>query len=256
MEKFLAQWMPVNAAEHGPQLDRISAAVHWLMLVLFVAWGAYYIYVLYRFNAKRNPRASYAGAQTHVSSYVEAGVAVFEVILLVGFSIPIWHKWTSRPARETNPMEVRVVAEQFGWNIHYAGEDGRFGRTDVKLVSSSNPLGIDVKDPNAADDIATINELFLEQNRPVVVRISSKDVIHSFKIPVMRVTQDATPGMEVPVHFKPTLTNNGATWEIACAQLCGLGHFRMRGSVVVHNKADFQAWYKSAPRVGTTLSSS
>jgi len=254
MEKFLGRWMPVNASEHGPELDGISAAVHWLMLVLFVGWGLYYVYVLYRFNAKRNPRASYQGVQSHASSYIEAGVAVLEVVLLVGFSIPLWHRWTSRPPRAANPLELRIVGEQFAWNIHYAGEDGRFGRTDVKLVSSSNPLGIDPSDPAAADDIATINELHLEVGRPVVVRVSSKDVIHSFKVPVFRVTQDATPGMDTPIHFKPVKTNDGATWEIACAQLCGLGHYRMRGAITVHNKSDYRKWLQTVERVGATLS--
>ena len=98
MEKFLAQWMPVDASEHGPYLDRLSANVHWLMLVLFIGWGLYFAYVLWRFNAKRNPKASYHGVQSHFSSYTEAGVAVVEVILLVGFSIPMWYRVDARAA--------------------------------------------------------------------------------------------------------------------------------------------------------------
>ncbi|MEO8035946.1 MAG: hypothetical protein ABI837_16025, partial [Acidobacteriota bacterium] len=127
MERFLAQYMPPDASAHGEQLDRLNAMVHWLMLILFVAWGLYFVYALYRFNRKRNPLASYNGAQTHVSTYAEAGVAVVEVILLVAFSIPAWYRWSSRPAPETDPQEIRVVAEQFAWNIHYPGPDGKFG---------------------------------------------------------------------------------------------------------------------------------
>jgi cytochrome c oxidase subunit II len=245
MEKFLGQWMPVNASEHGPRLDAINSIVHWLMLILFIGWGLYYIYVLYRFNAKRHPRADYVGARTHMSSYLEGGVAVIELILLLGFSIPIWYRWTTRPPRSQNPLEIRVVGEQFAWNIHYPGNDNIFGRSDTKLVSSTNPLGLDPSDPNGKDDIATLNQLHLEVNRPVVARISSKDVIHSFKLPVMRVTQDATPGLETPIHFKPVKVNKeGETWEIACAQLCGLGHYRMKGQLFVHSREDFQAWMR------------
>src|SRR5687768_18519288 len=99
MDKFLGQWMPINAAEHGAELDRLLSIVHWLMLILFVVWGVYFIYALWRFSAKRNPQASYHGAQTHVSTYAEGGIAIIEVILLVAFSIPAWYRWTKPPGK-------------------------------------------------------------------------------------------------------------------------------------------------------------
>lgn len=244
MKEFLAKYMPVDASVHGDRLDTLSAYVHWLMLILFIFWGAFFVFTLWRFNRKRNPKASYAGMQSHWSTWGEAGVAVVEVVLLFGFSLPAWYSWTSRPKKETNPLEIRLVAEQFAWNLHYPGPDGKFGRRDVKLVSSTNPVGLDPADPNGKDDITTLNQLHVEVNRPVIVYISSKDVIHSFFLPTMRVKQDAIPGMEVPVHFQPKMVNT-EQWEIACAQLCGLGHYRMRGMLTVHNHADFQAWLKS-----------
>ncbi len=135
---------------------------------------------------------------------------------------------------------VRVVAEQFAWNIHYPGPDGKFGRTDIKLVSADNPLGLDRTDPNAKDDITTINQLNLPTDRPVLVHLSSKDVIHSFGLYEMRVKQDAIPGMSIPVWFIP---NRIGEYEIACSQLCGLGHFRMRGFITIQSAADFKKWY-------------
>jgi len=167
-------------------------------------------------------------------------------VLLVAFSIPLWSNCANPPSPSENPLEIHVTAEQFAWNIHYPGNDGVFGRRNVDLVTSTNPLGLDPNDPNGKDDIVTLNQLHVELNRPVLIRVTSKDVIHSFFLPVMRVKQDAIPGMEVPIHFTPVLTNNGQEWEIACAQLCGLGHYRMRGQLFVHNKADFEAWMKSA----------
>lgn len=246
MREFLARFMPVDASAHGPELDRLNAVVHWVMLILFVFWGAYFIYVLMRFNAKRNAKADYAGMRSHWSTWSEAGVAVVEVVLLVGFSIPLWSKWTTRPAPDQNPLEIRVVGEQFAWNVHYPGVDKVFGKRDVKLVSSTNPLGLDPDDAGGKDDIATLNELHVEVGRPVVVHVTSKDVIHSFALNEMRVKQDAIPGMEVAIHFTPVMTNDGRTWEIACAQLCGLGHYRMRGMLTVHPKAGFEAWMKSS----------
>jgi cytochrome c oxidase subunit 2 len=253
MREFLNQWMPIDASAHGHQVDDLIVLTHWLMAVLFVVWGAYFLFCLYRFNAKRHPRADHIGARTHVSTYGELGVAVVEVILLAGLSIPAWYKWTHLPQKETNPIEIRVVAEQFAWNIHYPGPDGVFGHSDPKLMSSTNPLGLDPKDPNAKDDIVTLNNLHLPVNRAAVIHVTSKDVIHSFKLPVMRSEQDAIPGMDVPIHFTPIKTNdNGDRWEIACAQLCGLGHYRMRGQLFVHGAAEFDKWMKSAPTAFAT----
>lgn len=244
MKEFLARFMPVDASAHGPELDRLSALVHWLMLILFVFWGAYFLYVLWRFNAKNNAKADYAGMKSHWSTWSEAGIAVVEVVLLVGFSIPLWYRWTQRPGPDANPVEIRVVGEQFAWNIHYPGPDKMFGKRDVKLVSSTNSLGLDLNDPAAKDDITSLNQLHVELNRPTVVHVTSKDVIHSFSLNEMRVKQDAIPGMEVAIHFTPVMTNNGRTWEIACAQLCGLGHYRMRGILSVDTKADFEQFLK------------
>jgi cytochrome c oxidase subunit 2 len=250
MRDFLAQYMPPDASAHGPALDSLSAMVHWLMLVLFVGWGLYFIYALHRFSAARSPKASYTGTTSHFSSYAETGVAVVEVLLLVAFSIPLWSRWTTVPPKSANPLEIRVVAEQFAWNVHYPGPDGIFGRADVKLVSPTNPLGLDPDDPHGKDDITTLNQLHLELDRPVIIHLTSKDVIHSFFLPVMRVKQDAIPGMEVAIHFTPVKTAGEDKWEIACAQLCGLAHYRMRGQLSVHTKDEFNKWLASnAPAV-------
>jgi cytochrome c oxidase subunit 2 len=135
---------------------------------------------------------------------------------------------------------VRVVAEQFAWNVHYPGPDGKFGRTDLKLVNADNPLGLDRSDPDAKDDIATINQLNLPIDRPVLIHLSSKDVIHSFGVYELRVKQDAIPGMSIPVWFIP---NRAGEYEVNCSQLCGLGHFRMRGFVTIQSAAAYQKWF-------------
>jgi len=242
MLDLLNRWLPVNASEHGPALDQMTALVHWLMAVLFVGWGLYFLYVLFRFRAGRNPQASYEGAQSHFSTYAEVGVAVVEVILLVGFAIPAWARWVTPHEAASDPLVVRVVGEQFAWNVHYSGADGIFGGTMPELVSAANPVGLDRDDPFGADDIVSVNQLHLPVDRPVTIRLTTKDVIHSFSLPVMRVKQDAIPGAEIPVHFTPVLANDGERWEIACAQLCGLGHYRMRGFLTVHEPGGFEAW--------------
>lgn len=254
MREWLAYYMPPDYSKHGAELDQLNAYVHWLMLILFIGWGLLFAFMLFRFRASRQPKAVYHGTRSHASKWAEIGVFVVECVLLFGISIPAWSRWTTRPTRAQNPLEVRVVAEQFAWNVHYPGADGIFGRSDVNLVTGANPLGLDPKDPNAKDDIATLNQLHLQVDRPVVVRVSSKDVIHSFGLPYMRVKQDATPGMEVPVHFTPAKTSDGAIWEIACAQLCGLGHYRMKGQFHVHTKAAFDKWMSEQVPVVASIS--
>jgi cytochrome c oxidase subunit 2 len=239
MDKFLAMF-PIQASTHAAEVDQMTIYVHWLMAVLFVGWGLFFIFVLFRFRKSANPVASYTGAKGKISKGTEVAVALIEVFLLVFYAIPAWAKRVKAFPAESEAVVVRVVAEQFAWNIHYPGPDGKFGKTDVKLVSADNPLGLDRRDPSAKDDITTINQLNLPTDRPVLVHLSSKDVIHSFGLYEMRVKQDAIPGMTIPVWFIP---NRVGEYEIACSQLCGLGHFRMRGFVTIQSAADYKKWY-------------
>ena len=302
--------LPINASERGAQMDSLILYVHILMVVLFVGWITFFLYTLFRFRKSSHPKADYTGVKTHASSYLEAVIALIEVALLVGISIPFWSWKVNAFPSETDPntVHVRVIAQQFAWNIQYPGPDGIFGRTDIKLVNEeSNPIGLDRKgDPHAKDDIVTLNQLHIPVNHPAIIDITTKDVIHSFFLPVMRGKQDAIPGMLIPIHFTPTKTSdemrdelafvlplpttrnldtyvameeykakdgpvlvkkgraissetaaklvaNGITEvrvgphypaEIACAQLCGLSHYRMRGYLTIDTEKDYAAWIK------------
>ncbi len=250
LEKYLG--LPEQAAAHAAAIDHTMGLVHWLMLVLFVGWTGFFIYVLFRFRKSRNPKADYVGVTSKTNTYLEIGVAVVEAVLLIGFSIPLWADRVDDVPPPADSIQIRSVAQQFAWNFHYPGEDGVFGRTAVDLIDEeTNPIGLDRDDPAAADDITTINQLHIPVDRPVVVWLSSKDVIHSFGIPHMRVKQDTIPGFSTPVWWVPTKTsaemaeiegNPDFTYEIACAQLCGLGHYRMRGFVTVHTQEEYDAW--------------
>src|SRR5262245_39126616 len=139
MEKYLG--LPLNASAHGAQLDYVTGLVHWVMLVLFVGWGLFFLFTLIRFRRGRNPVARYEGAKSHFSTYGEAAVALVEAILLVGFAVPIWAKRVSDVPREDQATVVRVVAQQFAWNVQYPGADGVFGRTDPQFINAeNNPL--------------------------------------------------------------------------------------------------------------------
>ena len=241
MIDWLIDWlrMPGAASAHAPDIDRTMALVHWLILVLFVGWSTFFVFVLVRFRRTRHPRASYHGLRGNWSAWIEGGVLAAEIALLVFFSIPLWSQRVDALPAENASTVVRVVAEQFAWNVHYPGADGAFGRTDLQLVTSTNPLGLDRRDPAAADDVTTVNQLRLPVNRAAIVYLTSKDVVHSFALPQMRIKQDATPGLVTPVWFTPVQVG---AWEIACAQLCGLGHYRMKGFYTIEPQGTFDQW--------------
>ena len=245
----------VNASTQGPAIDNIISIVHWLMAVLFIGWGVFFIYTLIRFRASKNPKADYHGVKSHFSSYIEIAVAVIEVGLLFGFAFPIWANRVNDVPKGSDTVQIRVVAQQFAWNIHYPGPDGVFGKSSADLVDEAeNPIGLDRSDEFAKDDIFTVNLLHIPVNTPINISLSSKDVLHSFGLPEFRVKQDAVPGMEIPVWFEATMTTEeflettkgsareGKGFEIACAQLCGLGHYRMKGFLTVHENEGYAAW--------------
>jgi cytochrome c oxidase subunit 2 len=254
----MTEWMglPPLASTHGGQIDSLIGWIHVFMAILFVGWGGFFLFALVRFRQSRNPVADYRGVTSHRSTYLEVGVAVIEAVLLIGFAIPLWATRVDAQPPENESVVVQVTGEQFAWNIHYPGPDGVFGRTDIKLLDlQSNPLGLDRTDPAAKDDVTTVNQLYLPVDRPVIVRLRSKDVIHSFGVPEFRVKQDAVPGFTIPIWFIPNVTtadmrtrlgNPEFQYEIACAQLCGLGHARMRGFVTVQSAEEFQKWMADA----------
>jgi len=238
--------LPFDDSTHGYSIDRLIYVIHIFMILLFVGWLIFLIYSLIKFRQRPGHKVIYKENHFKAPTYIEVAVAIFELVLLVGFSFPVVHHVRAMFPPQKDALEIRVVAEQFAWNIHYPGSDGIFGKTNLKLISSTNPVGLDRDDPNAKDDIVTINQLNIPVHKPIVVKLSTKDVIHSFSIPVMRVKQDVIPGQVIPVWFEAKETGN---FEIACAQLCGLGHYRMRGFFNIQTPEEFNAWLaKNAPK--------
>ncbi len=230
--------LPMLASEHGKRVDALIIYVHWLMIALFIGWIAYFFYAIYRFRKSKNPKADYVGAKTHASTYIEVAVAVVEGVLLLGMAVPLWARSVDQFPSAKDSTVLRVTAEQFAWNARYPGPDGEFGKQDYRSISSTNLLGYVADDPNAKDDIDTA-EMHVPVNKPVIVYLTSKDVIHSFQIDPMRVTQDAIPGMKIPLQFTPITVGH---YQIQCAQLCGAGHSKMKGFLTVDTDEDYTKW--------------
>ncbi len=231
---------PLIVSAHGAGLDALTWYIHILMFVLFFGWAGYFIHALIRFRASRQPKADHVGVRNHLSTWVEVGVAITEGVLLIGFAIPLWASSVQEFPAEADSVVVRVTGRQFNWIARYPGTNGVFGKQDIKFVSNQNQLGVDPADPNGKDDIKIENsEMAVPLGTPVIIHLSSLDVIHSYKVFPMRVNQDAIPGMSIPIHFTPTKVGK---YPINCAQLCGVGHANMKGVLEVLAPADYQKW--------------
>ena len=237
-----SEWLgiPKNFSEHGGNVDHMIDIVHWFMAVLFVGWTIFFFYCCWRFRKKRNPKANYHGVTNHVSTHLEIGVVIVEAVLLLGFAFPLWGDRTDRfeQVQETDPVRVRVIAYQFAFNYHYPGADGKFGRIDRHLVKNVGDPCIDPDDPNGWDDFVAPN-LKLPVDRNAILQITSTDVIHNYSIVPMRIQQDAIPGRDIPMWFKPI---KKLETYVICGQLCGEAHANMRGFMEVVSDKAYNSW--------------
>lgn len=252
-------YFPELASEHGATIDRLIVIIFSFMAVVFLGWFVFFIYTLFRFRSGKSPEARPEGLRGRWVYPLAAAILVVEIVIHFGLGGGLSASALNRVLPSDETVQVRVVAQQFAWNIHYPGADGIFGKTAPEFFDDqSNPVGIDPDDKHGNDDIVTFKQLYLPVNKPVRVELTSKDVIHSFFLPEFRVKQDVIPGMEIPVTFVPTMTteefrkikgDETRDFEIACAQLCGLTHYNMKGMVRVLDEEGFAAWLEeNAPK--------
>ncbi len=236
-------WMPDLASRHGAGID---AMLRYLLITvggLFLASYLLLAFFIWRGSRRHEIGNRFASRRTEIALSVALGLGMAIIaeggVLAIG--MPVWSEYFVA-ATPADAVDVEVTAQQFMWNVRYPGPDKKFGRTDPRRVDdTSNPLGLDPTDPAGKDDVVTLNEITVPFGRAVHVTLHSKDVIHSFFLPNFRVKQDAVPGMSPEVTFFPTRKGN---FELACAELCGLAHYRMRGFFNVVSPEEFDAWLR------------
>ena len=234
-------WLPVGASASAAGIDHQFAITFILMGIVFVAAQV----ILGLFAWKYRDRGSSSPARySHGNNMLEIVWTVLTFILFVGLNLmssSIWASERFRPA-EPGAVQVEVTGMQFAWYFRYAGPDGKFGATKPELEDASAggeaALGLDTSDPAARDDLVT-GTMYVPVNREVEIILRAHDVIHSFFVPAMRFKQDAVPGLAIRMHFTPTTTGD---YEIACAELCGLGHYKMHGMLKVVSQEEFDKW--------------
>ncbi len=229
-------WLPPVASVHGLEVDRLFYTTLVVTGIVFVGVHLLLAVFVWRYGARGGERASY----WHENRTLELTYTLIPTVILlsmVSMGAVVWTRIHSAPP--SGALVVDVRAEQFGWLARYPGPDGIFGRIAPQLIHNiNNPMGLDPTDPATADDIVS-RDVHVVVNKPVRVRLHSKDVIHSFFLPQFRVKQDVVPGMTIEIWFTPTKEGD---YEIACAELCGVGHYIMRGKLKVESQEAFDAW--------------
>jgi cytochrome c oxidase subunit II len=232
-------WFPEGISSHAPALDRQFMITIVVVGLAFAAAqiGLGWMVWKYRDTGASADRAIY----THGSNRLEVLWTIITAVVFITLGLMGQSVWASLRLNDAPPgsYTVEVVAQQFQWNFHYAGKDNKFGRTDPKFIDdgSLNFIGLDANDASGADD-SVISSLVIPVGRPVELRLRSKDVIHNFWVPQLRFKQDLVPGMEIKVHFT---ANKVGKYELACAELCGQLHFKMRSYMLVLPEQDVQA---------------
>jgi cytochrome c oxidase subunit II len=219
-------WLPANINDHGAVIDNLFLFILVLTGVIFVATGLALFWFLWKYDAARNPQPV---AFTHGSHTLEVVWSIIPAATLVFIAIYQMNAWADAkmkrpkfPDGRLRPPIAEITARQFEWRVRYAGEDGALGTTD---------------------DVFTVNDLHLPVSEEIVLSIKSQDVLHSFFLPNLRVKQDVVPGMKQFVWFRP---NKTGAYDIVCAELCGWGHYKMRGRVTFVGREEFDRWLRQA----------
>ena len=209
--------LPAGASSYSGEIDWLYYLILVITGIAFVVVEAALIWFLWRYRARPGRKATYIHGSMK-AEVIWTAVPAIAVIVIGIMSSGVWNRIRGRDSVPPDAIPIGVMAKQFEWNATYAGPDGALG---------------------TADDFTTRNQIHVPAGRPVVVMLEAEEVIHSFFIPAFRVKQDAVPGMRTPVWFQATTPGE---YELACAELCGLGHYRMRGGVTVHATADYEQW--------------
>jgi len=237
-----------SASEQGQKIDLMLYITIGVTGVVFFITQVLLFYFSFKYQEKDGQKAYYFAHSNKLEFIWTIFPAIFLTVLVV-FGLKYWFKMTGEaPA---GAVEIEVTGHQFGWEFRYPGADSTFGRKNFKLTSGIDPLGVDFNDPASHDDIHVSGTMHIPVNRPVKLIINSQDVIHDVGLSHFRMKMDAVPGIPTTMWFTPIYTtdqmkvrtgNPDFTYEISCDQMCGKGHFSMRGVIIVDSEADYEKW--------------
>jgi cytochrome c oxidase subunit 2 len=236
---ILSPWWWTPIASNWRYIDDTIIITFWITGGVFTAILLFMAYCVFRFRHQPRRRAAYEPENKKLEWWLTIVTAVGVGAMLTP-GLFVWAQFVTVPE---GASEAEAIGQQWQWSFRLPGEDGRLGKSDTQYISSDNPLGLNPNDRDARDDVVIEGgeDLHLPLGKPVKLLLRSIDVVHSFYVPEFRTKMDLLPGMVTYVWFIPTRTG---TFEILCAELCGSGHFSMRGKVVVQEESEYQAWLR------------
>ncbi len=243
---FSPWWLTPIASEWG-LLDTNLHITFWVTGIVFVALNGFLIWVIIQYRHRKGLEAHYE-PESHKVEWWLTAVTTVGVIAMLAPGLWVWNDIVKVPA---DAKEVEVVGQQWHWSFRFPGKDGVFGQTSISAMNAANPLGLKPDDPAGLDDILVTNgELHLQVGQAYKFVLRSKDVLHNFTVPQFRVKMDLVPGATPYIWATPNLVGR---YDILCEELCGIGHFAMRGAVVVDEQADFEKWLATYPTFTAVL---
>jgi len=215
---FNNHWLPKDVSSHGHEIDHLFNFILWLTGVVFLITEMLLFWFIWRYDGKRTTTPV---KFTHGSHNLEVVWTILPAATLLFIAIYQMNAWADVKMNKPDmPFTASVTARQFEWRIKYPGPDGEL---------------------DTSDDLYIVNDLHVPLDEMVMVRLESDDVLHDFFLPHMRIKQDAVPGMAIPVWFRP---KESGTYDLVCAELCGWGHYKMKGQITIESRSDFEAWLK------------
>ncbi|WP_454766840.1 c-type cytochrome [Cupriavidus campinensis] len=244
---FLSPWWATPLASNWKQMDDTLTITLVITGLFFVVINLLVGFIVWRYRHRDGHRAAYQPENPTMELWLVVLTAV-GIMALLAPGLIVYADYV-RPPRDAMVMEV--VGQQWQWAFRFPGKSGRLGTSDARFVTASNPLGLNPDDPHGQDNVIVVGpEVHLPLNRPIKVLLRSKDVLHDFYVPPIRARMNMVPGMVTSFWFTPTQVGK---FDILCAQLCGVGHYNMRGHVVVENQAAFDAWLAKQPTFALTM---
>ena len=238
---FLSPWWWTPIASNWGYVDDTIIVTFWITGVVFVAIVLFMAYCVFRYRDRGTRRAEYEPENKKLEWWL-TGLTTVGVAGMLAPGLIVWNQYVSVPEEAA---EVEALGQQWQWTFRYPGEDGVLGTTDTRRIDFDNTFGLDPDDPNGQDDILIeSSEMHLPIDQPVKMLLRSTDVLHDFYVPQFRAKMDIVPGMVTFFWFVPTKVG---TYEVLCFELCGVGHYAMRGTVVVEGESAYQAWLEEQP---------
>lgn len=243
---FASPWWFTDIAADWGSIDFTINVTFWVTGIVFILLNLFLAYCVYKFRQKDGHKAVYEPENHKLEVWLSA-ITTVGVIAMLAPGLFVWASFVTVPEDAT---EFEAMGQQWQWAFRYPGDDGIMGTADTQLVTETNPFGVNAADPNGQDDIIVVSpEMHLPLNKPVKALLRSNDVLHNFTVPQFRVKMDLVPGLISYLWLEP---NKAGRYDILCEELCGIGHFVMRGAVVVETQEEYDAWLDSQPTFAET----